>query len=117
MSEIRMIHIPEVTDERGLVAFVETGTCCPFRIKRAFWITGVPAGQHRAGHAHKKCRQMLIAATGSFHVIINGKSLHLNKPTVGLYIPPGVHLDLCNFSKGAACLVLASDRYDPEDYV
>ena len=117
MSEIKLIDIPEVTDNRGQLAFVETGTCCPFRIKRVFWISDVPAGQHRGGHAHLKCRQMLIAIAGSFNVIINGKAIHLSDSTVGLYIPPRVHLDMTNFSKGAVCLVLASDRYDPEDYV
>jgi len=54
MSEIKLIDIPEVTDGRGQLAFVETGTCCPFRIKRVFWISDVPAGQHRGGHAHLK---------------------------------------------------------------
>jgi glyoxylate utilization-related uncharacterized protein len=117
MTEIQLIDIPNAIDARGQVTFMETGAGCPFRIKRVFWMTAVPRGQSRGGHAHIKCRQILIAVAGLLHVIIGGKTFLLNDPAVGLYIPPRVRIDICNFSKGAVCLVLASDQFDAEDYI
>lgn len=93
----------------------------PFRLKRAYWIYDVPGGESRGGHAHKKLRQVIIAVSGSFTVNLdNGhekKQYLLNGPDKGLYVDTEIWRTLDDFSSGAVCLVLASELYDPEDYL
>ncbi|MFO8067343.1 MAG: FdtA/QdtA family cupin domain-containing protein, partial [Bacteroidales bacterium] len=78
-------------------------------------------GETRGGHAHKKLHQMIIAASGSFDVLLNDsmneKVVNLNRPYMGLHIFPGQWRELLNFSSGAICLVLASEIYDEKDYI
>ena len=55
---------------------------------------------------------MLFRSDGKNKHIIN-----LNRPFYGLHILPGIWAAEQNFSSGAICLVLASEKYDPEDYI
>lgn len=93
----------------------------PFRPKRAYWIYDVPGGESRGGHAHKRLRQVIIAVNGSFIVNLdNGhekKQYLLNNPQQGLYLDTNIWRTLDDFSSGAVCLVLASELYEPEDYL
>ena len=63
----------------------------------------------------------MIAVRGSFRVSLTGVNgttvFHLNDPNQGLLIPPMTWRDLDQFSDSAICMVLASDRYDEEDYI
>lgn len=81
----------------------------------------VPGGESRGSHAHKKCHQFLIAASGSFEVLISDgkiqRLMQLNRPYLGLHIPPGIWSSEINFSSGSICLVLASEVYEEEDYI
>jgi hypothetical protein len=62
----------------------------------------------------------MIPISGSFDVILDDgsqkRSVHLDKPNQALYICPMIWRDLCNFSQGAVCLVLASEKYNEADY-
>lgn len=64
---------------------------------------------------------MVVAASGSFDILlddgINRKIINLNRPYYGLYIVPGIWRELINFSSGAICLVLASYKYNENDYI
>ena len=64
---------------------------------------------------------MIIAASGAFDVVIddgkNKKIVELNRPNYGLLIVPEIWREIVNFSSGAICLVLASERYDETDYI
>ena len=81
----------------------------------------MPGGSTRGGHAHKRLQQIIFAASGSFDVKINdgknNKTIHLNRPSNGLYIVSGIWRELINFSSGSVCLVLASHAYNESDYV
>jgi len=81
----------------------------------------VPGGAERGGHALKNCHQMLVAMSGSFDVILDDgrekRRMQLNRSYFGLYVPPMIWREMDNFSSGAVCLVLASERYDEFDYV
>ncbi len=116
----RLINLPKIADPRGNLTFVEGGGLLPFDIKRVFYLYDVPGGADRGGHALKKCHQFLIAMSGSFDVIVyDGKEkqrIHLNRSYYGLHIPPMIWREMDNFSSGSVCLVLASERYDPDDY-
>ncbi len=41
----------------------------------------------------------------------------LNQPYRGLHIPPEIWASEVNFYSGAICLVLASNKYDENDYL
>ena len=81
----------------------------------------MPAGECRGGHAHKLCKEVLIALSGSFPVTVdNGeeqKTVLLNHPYQGLLIDTDVWRTLDDFSSGAVCLVLASEPFDEDDYI
>lgn len=121
MSEYKLIDLPKIEDARGNLTFIEENNHIPFEIKRVYYLYDVPGGESRGGHAHKNLNQFIIAANGSFDVILdNGyekKRFHLNRSYYGLHIPPMTWRELDNFSSGSVCLVLASEYYNEEDYI
>lgn len=121
LSKCKIIYLPKVSDTRGNLTFIEENKHIPFEIKRVYYIYDVPGGESRGGHAHRRLQQFMIAASGSFDVILDDgfkrKKFHLNRAYYGLYIPPMIWRELNNFSSGAVCLVLASDLYDADDYI
>ncbi len=100
------------------MTFDEGGSQIPFEITRAYYLYDVLGGAERAGHAHKYLHQLIIAMSGSFDVVINDekKRVHLNRSCIGLYLCPMMWRQPDNFSSGSVCMVLASDRYDEDDY-
>lgn len=120
IEQCRVIDLPKFTDVRGNLTVIESEKHIPFEIKRTFYLYGVPAGENRAGHAHKDLQQFLIAVSGSFDFAINdgheSRQFHLNRPYQGVYVTPMIWGELKNFSSSAVCLVLASDYYDESKY-
>ncbi|ANH60476.1 sugar 3,4-ketoisomerase [Dokdonia donghaensis] len=115
-----LIEIPRITDPRGNLAVIEKEVL-PYAIKRVYYLHDVPSGAYRGGHAHKECKELLIAVSGSFEVVLdNGNTkerIMLSKPNQGLLIDVNIWRELENFSSGAVCLVLASHEYDEDDYI
>lgn len=116
-----LIDLPKITDPRGNLTVAEAEREVPFDVKRVYWVYDVPGGEHRGGHAHKRCREFIVAVSGSFTVTIsNGgekKTFLLNHPYQGLLVDTGVWRTLDDFSSGAVCLVLASEPFDEADYI
>ena len=116
-----IIEIPKISNRAGNISPVQNETILPFDIKRVFYIYDIPGGKKRGGHAHKESHQFLIAASGSYDVIIkdgtNQKRISLNKVYIGLYIPPGIWASEVNFSSGSICLVYTSHLFDEKDYI
>lgn len=121
VSEAKIIDIPKIEDRRGNLSVVEEYNQIPFKISRAYWVYDVPGGESRGGHAHKKLKQLIIALSGSFTVTLDDgterRTFLLNHPYQGLVIETGIWRTLDDFSSGAVCLVLASEVYEPEDYI
>ncbi len=117
----KIIELQKVTDPRGNLTVAEGITQIPFEIARAYWVYDVPGGESRGGHAHKRLKQLVVATSGSFTVTLdNGreqKKYLLNHPWQGLLIDTGIWRTLDDFSSGAVCLVLASQRYEEDDYI
>jgi len=115
-----MLELPKIADPRGNLTFVEGGIHVPFDIQRVYYLYDVPGGSERGGHAHKELKQLIIAMSGSFDVVLDDgrekKRVHLNRSYNGLYVCPMIWRELDNFSSGAVCMVLASNRYDEADY-
>jgi oxalate decarboxylase/phosphoglucose isomerase-like protein (cupin superfamily) len=116
----KIIDLPKIADHRGNLTFIEGHRHIPFPIRRAYYLYDVPAGATRGGHAHKTVEEFIIAASGSFTVVIDDgkkrKKYFLNRPHYGLYIPNLAWRELENFSTGSICLVLASEEYEESDY-
>lgn len=117
----KIIELPKIIDPRGNLTVAESIKNIPFDIKRVYWVYDVPSGEHRGGHAHKQCKELLVAVSGSFTVTLDdGNEKHtylLNHPYQGLFIDVNIWRTLDDFSSGAVCLVLASERFEEEDYI
>lgn len=116
LCELNKMH-----DDEGNLTFMYENVHVPFNINRVFYSYDIPGGEDRGAHAHKKCHQFLIAASGSFEVAlddgINKRTVLLNRPFYGLHVPPGVWAAEQGFSSGSICLVLASEGYLEADYI
>ncbi len=116
-----IINFPKIDDPRGNLTFAQPPTNIPFDIQRVYWVYDVPGGESRGGHAHIKTKEILIPVGGAFHVTLdNGnerKTYLLNHPWQGLLIDVGTWRTLDDFSSGAVCLVLASEKFEEEDYI
>ena len=121
IEESQLIKLPKINNELGSITSINNNSDISFSTKRCYYLYDVPGGSSRGGHAHKNLHQLIIAASGSFDIIINDgsneKRMHLNQPYIGLYLPPGLWRELDNFSSGSICLVLASETYSEEDYL
>ena len=116
-----LISFTKITDLRGNLTVAQSFNNVPFDIKRVYWVYDVPGGECRGGHAHKACKEIVIALSGSFHLTVdNGaerKTVLLNHPYEGLLVDTDVWRTLDDFSSGAVCLVLASEPFDEDDYI
>ena len=120
IEHCRIIDLPRVGDPRGNLTFIEGQRHVPFPIERVYYLYDVPGGATRGGHAHKQLEQLIIAASGSFDVILDDgvskKKVTLNRSYQGLLITRMVWREIENFSGGGVCLVLASMKYTEDDY-
>lgn len=121
-TDCHYIELPRVRDPRGSLTVAENGADdMPFDVRRVFYLYDVPADADRGGHSHYMAREMIVALTGSFDVVIDdGETIQrfsLNRPYKALYIPRGLWRTLDNFSGGAVALVLTSERFAEADYV
>ena len=121
VSDCAVIQLGKIEDDRGNLTVVQSEGTVPFDIRRVFYLYDIPGGEARGAHAHKTCHQFLVAASGSFEVALDDgtekRTVFLNRPFMGLHIPPGIWAAEQEFSSGAVCLVLASEPYDEADYI
>ena len=116
-----IIELSKIMDPRGNLTVAEQLKNIPFEVRRVYWTYDIPAGEHRGGHAHKQCRELVVAVSGSFTVTLTDGQTRithlLNRPFQALLIETGVWRTLEDFSSGAVCLVLAEDYFEEEDYI
>lgn len=120
LSQCTVVDLPKISDPRGNLTFIESGRHVPFDIARVYYLYDVPGGGERGGHAHKALRQLIVAMSGSFDVVLDDgmeqRRIHLNRSYQGLLVCPMIWRELDNFSSGSVCMVLASQLYDEDDY-
>jgi hypothetical protein len=121
IEDCKIIELPQISDVKGNLTFIEGITHIPFDIKRTYYLYDVPGGSTRGSHAHKNLHQFVVAMSGSFDVALfdgfQEKRFHLNRSYYGLYIGPLMWRTLDNFSSGSVCMVLASAPYEESDYI
>jgi len=121
IDDCQVIDLSKIHRPSGNITVVENDINIPFQVKRVYYLYDVPAGEDRGGHAHYQLEQYIIAASGSFDVILddgtNKKTVTLNRPHLALHVVPGLWRELDNFSSGSICMVLASHTYDEKDYI
>lgn len=121
VTGVRLHELREVKDARGDLCVAEVGADLPFAVRRSFLVYRVPSAELRGAHAHRRCGQFLQAVAGSVHVIADDgrqrEEFCLDRPSLGLYLPPMTWGIQYRYSEGAVLLVLASDPYDPADYI
>jgi UDP-2-acetamido-3-amino-2,3-dideoxy-glucuronate N-acetyltransferase len=110
-----------VEDKRGDLSAGEFARDIPFIPKRYFFILDVPEPEVRGEHAHKLCHQFLLCIRGSCRLLLDdgedSSEVTLDRPDVGVYVPPMVWGTQHSYSRDAVLLVFASDYYDPDDYI
>ena len=118
------IELPTAIDDRGDLTFANYGDHgpFPFEVKRAYWITNIPETAERGGHAHIHNHEAIVAVHGAFTVTLESpdglaREYRLSRPDEALYVPPMNWRVIDRYAPDTICLVLASDPYDPEDYI
>ena len=121
IDDCKLVSLPKISFREGNISPIENSKDIPFDMERVFYLYDIPGGESRGAHAHKTCQQFLIAASGCFEVTCddgkNKKTIQLNRPYMGLLIPPMIWAAEINFSSGSVCLVLTSHRYSAQDYI
>jgi hypothetical protein len=116
-----LIQLSRIDTGKGGISVVDNGAGFPFRVKRVFYLYDIPGGESRGAHSHKTCHQFVVAAGGAFEILLDDgrtkRVVQLNRPYMGLHIPPGIWASEINFSSGSICLVLTSPVYDATDYI
>ena len=119
---ISILDFGAVGDERGMLTICEGGQDIPFIPKRVFYIYRTAAGVVRGQHANRVTDFVLINVSGSSKVkIMDGRGnelvYSLNRPNTGIYIPHMVWKEMYDFSADSVLLCLASEHYDPNEYI
>ncbi|NNC70789.1 MAG: WxcM-like domain-containing protein [Flavobacteriaceae bacterium] len=121
IDDCGLFQLPKVHNRSGNLSSLENNTSIPFEVKRVYYLYDVPSNQERGGHAHYELYQFLVAASGSFSVVLSDgnseRTVILNRPDKALHIVPGIWREIKEFSGGSICLVLASEKYNEKDYI
>jgi acetyltransferase-like isoleucine patch superfamily enzyme/dTDP-4-dehydrorhamnose 3,5-epimerase-like enzyme len=119
-SGVRLIRVATHTDLRGSLVALQDDEI-PFSPQRLFTVFAVPSKEVRGEHAHKRCEQLLTCVAGSVEVLwddgVERGQVTLNSPAMSLYMPAQIWGSQFKFSADAVLVVLASLRYDPDDYI
>lgn len=108
-------------DARGSLIALESGHEVPFDIARIYYIFGNNPGVERGFHAHERLTQWAICVSGSCVMRVDDGATRadvlLDRPDLAIEIGWLTWREMHDFSPDAVLLVLASERYDIDDYI
>ena len=117
----KTIFFSEMGDERGNLVVIEGHQDIPFEIKRVFYMYGSDPNIVRGQHANRRSSFVLINVSGTSKVRITDGTdeliVVLDKPRMGVYIPPMYWKDMYDFSPDSVLLVLSDEHYDGSEYI
>ena len=121
-EQYKILEFEDLGDQRGNLVVIEgDGADIPFDIRRVFYIYGSDSEVVRGQHANRETEFLLVNVSGTSKVKVdNGKEsrvIELNRPRMGLYLPPMIWKDMYDFSPDSVLLVLASRHYDASEYI
>ena len=118
---VNLVDLPVIPDIRGSLTVGEFQRSIPFDAKRYFIVFDVPSVETRGEHAHRECHQFLVCVRGKVSVVaddgVSREEFLLDRPNLGLHLPPMVWGIQYKYSADAVLLVFASHYYDAADYV
>lgn len=121
MYNCSLIKFKDISNKYGHLTPIEGHFDVPYEIKRLFYIYGVPKGDVRGHHAHKRTYQTLICVKGSVKVRTMSPESEevfvLDNPDKGLMIGPMIWGEQFDYSEDAVLLVLTSEYFDENDYI
>jgi len=122
INDVKMLEFPELGDERGHLVVVEGSKNIPFDIKRIFYIYGSDTEVVRGQHANRRSAFCLINVSGTSKVKTidsNGEEriFNIDRPHIGVYLPPMIWKDMYDFSPDSVLLVLSNEYYDGSEYI
>lgn len=121
VDDLHLIRFEKFADERGGLVALTSNRNIPFQIARVFYTFQTLGETVRGSHAHKTCQQILICISGSLVVEVDDgidkREFLLAEPNIGLLVPALIWSSQKKYSPEAVCLVLASEIYDPLEYI
>jgi UDP-2-acetamido-3-amino-2,3-dideoxy-glucuronate N-acetyltransferase len=110
-----------VQDVRGDLTVGEFGTEIPFLPKRYFIVLGHEAAKARGEYALRSTSLFMLCAAGACAVVADDGTeraeFMLDRPEVGLFLPPMTWFTQYRHTPDSRLLVFASAPYNPEDYI
>lgn len=120
LEDIHVTSLQVMRDARGALTVVEFSRHVPFAVARLFYVSGVPVGLSRGGHAHRRCSQYMICQSGRLRVAATDgsreRSLELTAGQAVL-IEPGIFASQVYLEVDSVLLVLCDRPYEAEDYI
>jgi len=121
VRDVTLHRLPRFADLRGALSVGEFARDLPFAPQRYFLVFDVPSAETRGEHAHRRCHQFLVCVSGSVRVLADDgrqrAEFMLDRPDLGLHLPPMTWGTQYRYSRDAVLLVFASEPYDADEYV
>jgi len=121
VAGVTLHHLPHFVDPRGDLSVGEFSEHVPFKVRRFFVVYGVSSGEIRGEHAHRTLHQFLVCVHGRCELVaddgVNRETFVLDHPSLAVHLPPMIWGVQHSYTPGSVLLVLASAKYDPDDYI
>lgn len=114
--------ILKIADPRGNLSVIQHPSTLPFEPARVYWVTDVPSGMNRFGHAYYSSREVIVALSGSIEISTESSDGHMDRftlssPDQALYIPPMTWRELSHFATNSVALIVSDTLFDELDYI
>lgn len=123
MIGVHRVALSSVSSSEGLgmLRILNTEQLRGYVFQRFFFFSGVPAGVHRGGHAHKSCRQLLIPLDDRVSIHFTNrfgeKETVKSEAGVAYLVETNIWVDINFLADHAQLVVAATEAFREEDYI